>query len=553
MSLHPQPHSRIPEETARVARAAFPHGSPWMRLRDELGPIFDDTQFAMLFPIRGRPAEAPWRLALVIIMQFAERLSDRNAANEVRGRIDWKYALGLPLDDPGFDASVLCEFRARLVANSAELLLLETLLTICRERRWLRARGRQRTDSTHVLSAIRGRNRVETVRESMRYALNVLAEVAPEWLLAHLNPVWAERYRRGWDDERLPNQQAERDVLVAQVGADGLGLLQAISANDAPSDLAQLPALEILRQVWVQNYLPTETGIRWRTVEDGLPPSRRFICSPYDIDAHYSIKRSSSWVGYKIHLTETCDEDTPNLVTDVVTTTAPIADWDSLPTIQQNLARRDLLPAQQLVDSGYVDATLLVTSQRDFGIDLVGPARGDHHWQAREQTGFSMEHFQVDWERHQATCPAGKTSVSWSPAVDNRRTEVIKIRFSEKDCARCPSVSQCVRSSKKFPRRLITVRRQAAYEALQAARTREQTAAFRAAYACRSGVEGTISQGVRTCSLRRSRYRGLTKTHLDHVLTATALNCLRLSDWLADVPKATTQRSRFTRLLAAAS
>jgi transposase len=553
MSLQPEPLSPIPEETARIARAAFPHGSPWMRLRDELGPIFDDTQFATLFPTRGRPAEAPWRLALVTVMQFAERLSDRTAANEVRGRIDWKYALGLPLGDPGFDASVLCEFRARLVASSAELLLLETLLTICRERHWLRARGRQRTDSTHVLSAIRGRNRVETVRESMRYALNVLAEVAPEWLLTHLDPAWAERYRRGWDDERLPSQQAERDVLVAQVGADGLALLRAVRAPAAPPELARLPALEVLRQVWLQNYLPLAEGVRWRTTEDGLPPSRRFICSPYDTDAHYSIKRSSSWVGYKVHVTETCDADTPNLITDVVTTTAPIADWDSLPTIQQGLARRELLPSQQFVDSGYVDAGLLVASQRDFGIDLVGPARKDNHWQAREQTGFAMEHFQVDWARQQATCPAGKTSVSWTPAVDNRRTDVVKVRFSEKDCARCPSVSQCVRSSKKFPRRLITVRPQAAYEALQAARTRETTATFKAAYACRAGVEGTISQGVRTCGLRRSRYRGLARTHLDHVLIATALNCLRLNDWLAGVPKATTQHSRFTRLLADAS
>jgi transposase len=305
--------------------------------------------------------------------------------------------------------------------------------------------------------------------------------------------------------------------------------------------------------VWVQNYLPTEAGVRWRTSEDGLPPSRQFICSPYDTQAHYSVKRSSSWVGYKVHLTETCDTDTPNLITDVVTTTAPIADWDTLPVIQQGLARRDLLPSQQFVDSGYVDAELLVASRRDFGIDLVGPARGDHHWQAREQTGFSMEHFQVDWQRQRATCPAGKTSVSWTPAVDNRRTEVIKIRFSEKDCARCPHAAQCVRSHRKLPRRLITVRLQEPYEALYAARAREKTPAFREAYACRSGVEGTISQGVRTCGLRRSRYRGLAKTHLGHVLAATAMNCLRLSDWLAGVPKTPTQHSRFSRLLALAT
>lgn len=431
--------------------------------------------------------------------------------------------------------------------------LLDTLLTPCRERRWLRARGRQRTDSTAVLSAIRGRNRVETVRETMRHTLDVLAEVAPEWLLRHLDPSWQERYRRGWDDERLPSQQAERDRLVAQVGADGLVILQSIRAADAPPDLWRLPALETLRQVWLQNYLPTEVGMRWRTSEDGLPPSRQFICSPYDTQAHYSVKRSASWVGYKVHLTETCDAETPNLITDVVTTTAPIADWDTLPLIQRGLARRDLLPNQQFVDSGYVDAELQVASRRDFGIDLVGPARGDHHWQAREQTGFSMEHFQVDWQRRRATCPAGKTSVSWTPAVDNRRTEVIKIRFSEKDCARCPYAAQCVRSHRKLPRRLITVRLQEPYEALYAARARERTTAFREAYACRSGVEGTISQGVRTCGLRRSRYRRLAKIHLDHVLTPTAVNCLRISNWLAGVSKAPTQHSRFSRLLALAT
>jgi transposase len=157
-----------------------------MRLRDELGPIYEDTTFAPLFSQRGRPAEAPWRLALISVMQFAERLSDRKAADAVRGRIDWKYALGLPLDDPGFDASVLCEFRSRLVAGAAEQQLLDTLLTLCRDRKWLHARGRQRTDSTHVLAAIRAHNRVEAVRETARHALNVLAEQVPDWLLQHV-------------------------------------------------------------------------------------------------------------------------------------------------------------------------------------------------------------------------------------------------------------------------------------------------------------------------------------------------------------------------------
>jgi transposase len=553
MSLRPCPIGPVPDETARVARAAFPRGSAWMRLRDVLGQIYEDATFAGLFSHRGRPAEAPWRLALISVMQFAERLSDRRAADAVRGRIDWKYALGLPLDDPGFDASVLCEFRARLLAGLAEQQLLDALLTLCRDHGWLHARGRQRTDSTHVLAAIRAHNRVEAVRETVRHALNVLAEQAPEWLLQHVQPDWAERYRTGWDDTRLPSKQAERDMLVAQVGADGLTLLDALLADDAPPKLRSLPAIELLRKVWVQNYVPLEGRLRWRTTDDGLPPATRFISSPYDPEAHLALKHATAWIGYKVHLTETCEPETPNLITDVQTVLAPIADWDSLPLIHQGLAKRALLPDQHLVDSGYVDADLLVASRRDFGIDLVGPPRGDQHWQAREQTGFSAEHFRIDWEHQRATCPEGRTSVSWSPVVDNRRTDVVKIRFSEKDCSRCPSLARCVRSKKKYPRRLITVRRQAAYEALRAARQREKTRDFVELYARRSGIEGTVSQGVRTCGLRRTRYRGFAKTHLDHMLTATAINCLRLGAWFAGSPKATTQHSRFSRLLALGS
>lgn len=198
-------------------------------------------------------------------------------------------------------------------------------------------------------------------------------------------------------------------------------------------------------------------------------------------------------------------------------------------------------------------ADLLVASRRDEDVDLVGPVRADAKWQAQEKTGFAAEFFSLDWERQQATCPAGRTSVSWTPVVDNRRTEVIKIRFSEKDCWRCPPVQRCVRSTKKYPRRLLTVRRQAADEALQSARAREQTTAFKQAYAQRAGVEGTISQGVRACGLRRTRYRRLAKTHLDHVLTAVGLKCLRVADWLAGKSRSTTQHSRFSRLLASAT
>jgi transposase len=176
-----------------VARAAFPRGNPYLRLRDELGTLFSDEDFASLFPTRGQPAEAPWRWMLVSLLQYAENLSDRQAAEAVRSRIDGKYLLGLELTDAGFDSTVLSEFRSRLVAGSAEEQILHTLLEKCRERKWLTARGRHRTNSTPVLGAIRALHRLECVGETLRPALNSWAVVAPDWLQGNSQPEWVDR------------------------------------------------------------------------------------------------------------------------------------------------------------------------------------------------------------------------------------------------------------------------------------------------------------------------------------------------------------------------
>src|SRR4051794_3827443 len=197
MSLHPQqPLLPVPEQTARIARAAFPKGSPYLTLRDTLGTIFEDGHFADLYPKQGQPACPPWRLALITLMQFREGLSDRQAAEAVRARIDWKYLLGLELSDPGFDFSVLCAFRDRLLAGGAQERLLERVLEIARELGVLKARGRQRTDSTHVLAAVRTLNRLELVAETLRAALNATAAVAPDWLRTLAPSAWYERYGR---------------------------------------------------------------------------------------------------------------------------------------------------------------------------------------------------------------------------------------------------------------------------------------------------------------------------------------------------------------------
>jgi transposase len=234
-----------------------------MQMRDTLGPLYEDGQFAALFSQTGQPAEAPARLALVLVLQFAEGLSDRQAADAVRGRIDWKYALALELTDPGFDASVLSEFRTRLLQGGAEHLLLEPLLRRLADRDLLKARGTQRTDSTHILAAIRTLNRLELVGETMRYALNRLAVAAPAWLRTHIQPAWGDRYNHRVENYRFPKADTDRQQLAATIGADGFALLQAAYAPDAPSAVRWAPAVEVLRHIWLQQYYGGSHPPRW--------------------------------------------------------------------------------------------------------------------------------------------------------------------------------------------------------------------------------------------------------------------------------------------------
>lgn len=264
MSLQPVSIYTVPEQTARVARAAFPRSSLYMRLYDQLGTIFEDQDFSDLFPKSGQPAQSPFRLALVTILQFIEGLSDRNAADAVRGRIDWKYLLCLELDDPGFDYSVLCEFRARLLEGEAERRLFDKVLSILREQKLVKERTVQRTDSTHVLAAVRDLNRVERVGETLRAALNVLAVAAPEWVRVNIPTEWVDRYGKRVDEWRLPEEEKEREIYTQMVGQDGAALLDALWSEETPEWMRSLPAVETLRRMWVQQFMVIEGVVRMR-------------------------------------------------------------------------------------------------------------------------------------------------------------------------------------------------------------------------------------------------------------------------------------------------
>src|SRR3954451_10568908 len=263
MSLPPQSVHSIPEETQRVAQAAFPKGTLCLRIADELGSLYRDDQFADLFPNRGQPAASPARIAMTSVLQYIEGLSDRQAADAVRGRIDWKYALALELTDPGFDHTVLSEFRSRLVRGQAEQQILDTLLERCRELGLIRDRGRQRTDSTHVLAAVRALTRLERVGETMRAALNELAVMAPDWLQALSPAEWYRRYGRRVENYHLPKTDAAREELARVIAADGERLLAAVDAASDQAELAQVPAVETLRRAWAEQYTGTPGQLRW--------------------------------------------------------------------------------------------------------------------------------------------------------------------------------------------------------------------------------------------------------------------------------------------------
>jgi transposase len=537
----------VPEETARVATAAFPKGNLYLEMHAELGMLSTNRQFASLFSTTGQPAEDPARLALVLVFQFLEGLPDRQAADAVRSRIDWKYALALELTDPGFDGSVLSEFRQRLVSESAEHRLLDTLLTHLQERGLLNARGKQRTDSTHILAAVRTLNRLELLIETVRHALNSLAVVAPEWLQPRIQPGWLERYAHRAENYRLPKAETARQELASQVGADGFALLQAVYTDATPPEVRTEPAVEVLRRVWLQQFYGPQAPPRLR-LNDDAPPAGLLIKSPYDIEARYSIKRGTEWTGYKAHITETCDADRPNLIVNVLTTPATVQDDSVLDAIHLALEHKKLLPAEHLVDAGYTNVTNLQVSTKRYDVDVVGPVAADPSWQARADQGFDHSQFVIDWEREVVTCPAGKQRVSWLPLDDGRANAAHLVRFARADCAACASRESCTRSMRTG--RHLTLATQERYTLLAQARQRQQSEDFKELYALRSGAESLMSQAVRACEVRRARYLGQARLQLQHILTAVAINLMRMVAWLREPEQTPARRSAFARLAA---
>ncbi|MBB4943801.1 hypothetical protein FHR32_008202 [Streptosporangium album] len=367
------------------------------------------------------------------------------------------------------------------------------------------------------------------------------------WLAEVVSAEWIERHGARVDAYRFPKGEDARTRWALRVETDGFALLEAVYAPGAPAWLRQIPAVQVLRVAWVQQYHRDEKGVRRREAKD-LPPGRTRLASPYDPQAHYGVKRGSGWCGYKVHLSETCDEDAPHLITNVATTNACTGDIELTAPVYAALERRGPRPGEHAVDAGYTSAALIVSAHSAYGIDLLGPVGIDTTEPGQAQAGLTQGDFAIDWDRHRVTCPRGAVSVSWSDQRKSNGTPITQIRFSNDDCGPCPVRQACTRAAHGKYGRTLTLLPQPLQQVLEQRRYDQQTQEWKDRYAVRAGVEGTISQAVRATQIRRTRYHGLPKTALGHVFTATAINLIRLDAWWTGTTRGRTRISHLTRL-----
>lgn len=362
---------------------------------------------------------------------------------------------------------------------------------------------------------------------------------------------WYERYARRIEDSRLPASKAAREAYATTAGEDGYHLLDLLES--APAGVADLAAVKVLKRVWERHFSrgdgPNSDGawVRLRP-ERELAKAAEATESPYDPDARYRSRFGVEWTGYLAHLTETCEAGAPHLITHVDTTPATVHEVKRVEAIHQALADKRLLPGEHLADAAYIDAKLLVKVREEHAVELIGPPQRDASWQARTDGAFTAEAFDIDWEGRRVRCPQGHASNSWREYEDDARGAYVVARFNSATCRACPLRARCTRSGKQG--RSLHLHPREAHAAIGAMRERLASDAGRELYALRAGIEGTISQGVRALGLRRARYRGLAKVHLQHVATATAMNIDRVTNFLAGRPVERTRTSRFAALRA---
>ena len=540
--MKPRTSDQIPEDTRQLGQILLKPDNVMRLIGERLSEFVHDDDFADLYPPEGRPAVWPGLLALVTVLQWAEALSDRQAAYAVVTRLDWKYALHLPMYYSGFDYSVLSEFRQRLLVHQAESRVFEKLLEQLKALGLVRGRGVQRTDSLAVVSAVTRLTRLELIYETIRVTLMALKRTESTWFAQMIPPRLVEEYGERGEQERWVKESGDKGHTevkrrAAIIGQDGQWLVDRLDASDTPPSLQRLPEVATLRTVWAQQFhikplsdQSASTALtRFELREELASAGAETICTPHDPEARYSEKRGHAWQGYKLHVTETADDDAPRLITDVRTTLATVADFDQVTPIQETLMRREVIPALHVLDMGYVSGKNIARSNARH-IELIGPARPDGSRQAHLPGGVTLSQFELDHSQKVAHCPAGQASVAWTACERKGHCE-INIRFAAATCAICSFFSRCVTSQSAKPRGR-TLHLRPYYEFLVQQRQKQTTSTFKQVYKRRAGIEATLSWGVRTQGLRQTRYIGLKKTQLQHSFSAAACNLKRAAWWL---------------------
>jgi transposase len=527
MSLKPHPLGPIPEETRKLGEQLLAEDDVMRMIGDKFAEIVKDQDFATMYSHTGQPALSPARLALVSVLQAVEHISDRQALRMLRTRIDWKYALHLPLDYAGFDASVLSEFRDRLVANQAERKIFDALLERMKTEGMLKGRGMQRTDSLLIMGAVRELNRLELVMETVRLALTAIAKQDAQWVRENVPAQWLEKYGQWTQAERLVREKGtkakrETEKLLIEAGKDGYLLLEKI----AGSEFMELEQVKTLAQVWSQQYRFSEAVAQLQNPKEVGIEGKEIINSPHDREVRYTKKRAQEVTGYKLQLTETASEDAPAIITDVEVTASTDYDGAAIEGIHERLSERDLLPEQHLVDSAYISGQTIVESQ-EREVELLGPIQPNTSFTARQGEGFSIEDFHLDFNNKQAICPQGKECQMWTDSVrsDNGQA-MFQIRWAAAVCVTCPFRDKCVQGNSG---RVIQISHH--YPAIAQRRLAQQTNEFKDRYRRRAGIEASFSYLVINCDARSTPYCGKVKTRLHYLLIATAVNIRRLVAW----------------------
>jgi transposase len=509
----------MPEETGRVGKILLKENDPYRLIGDQLFEKWEEEEFADLYSHEGKPGYSPVILAFVSVFQFMERLADRQAAQALRMRLDWKYALHLPLEDEGFDFSVLSEFRDRLIEGKAEKRVFEKLVEQIRAMGLVKERGKQRSDSIAMLVKVRRLSRIEMVVETLRLAVVALVEANREWCEEVIPPSWEEKYGERFVRQRYSEQEWKE--YETNIGNDGAWLLKRLRDGGAPAELQELPEVQVLSTVWAQQFHEAQGQMVYKELKkyDGHTQ----IQTPHDPEARYSRKRKFEWLGDKVQVTETDDEGYPHIITDIVATDSNQTDYEELPLIQARLIERQCKPGEHYVDAGYMSGPNLAHSQ-DLKIDLIGPLPEVVTPQDLLTDGITQAHFQLDPIEKIATCPQGHQARNPSLVVNTWN-----FHFPAKVCAVCPVRTRCCTG--KAGR---SVGMNIHYDLVQAARARQKTEAFKKDYhQHRSGVEGSLSALVRGHGMRVSRYIGQKKRNVQAIFTGCAADLKRTARWRA--------------------